>query len=220
MINRRIITIPPGFMRNIEVNWDIDWRGQSPRAKVNGATEDVLSAYPLWVGTPTISLRREHILAWRAIRAQAQGRANLYRIRMCDPLGSHLTGAAQSGVPFSDDQPFASGLGFENRPFMTAVSGVSRGSETMVVSGTPPRQGQIISHNDWPYLVTSVLAVSGGDHRITFQMPLYAAIPAGDPVYLDGSSLFEAADADMGAAPYGPGFHTTARLSFRQYINR
>lgn len=221
MINRSIITIPVGFLRHLDFNWDIDWRSQSPRAKLDGSSEDVLNAYPLWVGGSRVSLRQGDILTWRAIRARAQGRANLYRVRMCDPLSSHKSSPqVQNGIPYSDNQPFSTGLGFEYRPFVTAVSNVARGAEVMTVSGAVPRLGQIISHDDWPYIVTSVTTLSGGDHRVTFQMPLCAPIPAGATVFLDGSGLFEAVDPDMGAAPYGPGFHATTQLAFRQYINR
>jgi len=220
MINRRIITIPPRFLREIEFNWDIDWRGQAPRARLNGTSEDVLSAFPMWVGSPVISLRREQILTWRAIRASAQGRANLYRVRMCDPLGRSGASSDLDGIPFSTEEPFSNGLGFEYRPFCRAVGAVTRGSETMVLAGDAPKVGQMISHDDWPYVVTSVLTQGDGTHLVGFQMPLYANIPDDDPVFLDGRGLFEASDSDMGAVPYSATSHTRARLSFRQYITR
>jgi len=226
-MRRPIITVPPGFLRKLSVEWDIDWRGQSLGDNSGGNTQSVFNRFPRWVGSPEVLIGRAEIGRWRAIRAAAQGRAGIYRVSMCDPaiFRDADTGASVPvfGIPFSEDnQPFSTGQGFAYEPVCVAASAAAAGATQIRVgdADAPPVVGQIMSHNLWPFAVTSVTELAGGEYEIGVQMPLREAIPAGADIKLRGEGLFEAVEDSMGRHKYGPGYASRVPLSFREVLNR
>ena len=172
-MQRPIITIPAGFLHFLDVDWDIDWRGQPPGNDTGGGTSVVYNRFPRWIGSPSIVLQGEAIAQWRAIRAQAQGRVGIYRLPMVDPIG-FTSGAAPSGTSFAGGASFASGVGFASEPACFAVTDVSAGAVQIRVENAEvaPVVGQIMSHKLWPFLVTWVSEVSAGVYDLGIQMPL------------------------------------------------
>lgn len=219
-MQRHIITIPPGFLRLLRVDWDIDWRGQSSGDRTDGSTQVVYNRFPRWVGRPEIFLQGAQVARWRAIRGAAQGRVGVYRIRMCDPVG--FTDASLGDqIPYSNGLPHSTGAGFEYAPICTASLAAAAGAtELRVAAGVAPNVGQIMSHDDWPFLVTSVETVSAGVYDLGVQMPLRAAIAAGDPINMQGTGLFEATDDTMGNPSYAAARVATVGLSFQEVLVR
>jgi hypothetical protein len=220
-MQRPIVTIPAGFLHLVDANWDIDWRGQPPGNDTGGGTSVVYNRFPRWVGSPSIVLQGDAIAQWRAIRAQAQGRVGIYRLSMVDPVGSTSV-AAPGGTSFEGGASFASGVGFASEPACFAVADVSAGAVQIRVDTAEfaPVVGQIMSHKLWPFVVTWVLEVSAGTYDLGIQMPLRAAITAGDIIKLEGEGLFEAVEDGMGAAGYDVDLVARPRLNFREVLNR
>ena len=226
-MQREIVTIPASLFRELKMTWDIDWRGQPGGQSNTGISQTVYNAFPRWVGQPEVFLNGSAITQWRAIRAQAQGRVGVYRVPMCDPLGFSMADTGQSfptGIPFSNGQPFSTGFGFAYEPFAVAASAASAGATQIRVDvsavGVAPKTGQIMSHSEWPFMVTWVTEVSTDVYDIGIQMPLRAAIAVDDPVLMQGVGLFEAIDEGMGNPVYGATQFSTVRLSFREVLNR
>lgn len=225
-MERTIVTIPPGLLTHLNVNWDIDWRGQSSGDLNDGTTQTVFNAFPRWVGSPKVFLYREAIAQWQAIRDQAQGRVGIYRMRMLNPAAFSATNAFPTGVPFSNGQPFSTGYGFEYESIGYGMAAASAGATELQLSSEfgLPNVGQIMSHDDWPFRVTSVTddGTSGDEQHatITLQMPLRKAIAADDPISLVGTGLFESAEEGMGNPAYGVDQISQISLSFREVLNR
>ena len=228
-MKRSIITLPPQLLKWLVRSWDIDWRGQGAGDFTSGVTRTLYAGFPRWVVESPIILEREQILQWRAIRAAAQGRRHIYRIRMYDPQGFSLseTGGTEggSGTPFSEGQYFETGFGFEYNPFALAVGAHAAGAEEIRVdvsscNDVAPKQGQIMSHNDWPFEVTWVQHVSGTVYDIGIQMPLRSAIADEDPVLMRGVGRFEAMDEGMGNPAYDPTRFSRPQLRFQEVLAR
>lgn len=230
-MKRSIVTVPAHVMRHLSVNWDIDWRGRGAGDATSGLTRTVYDGFPRWTGSPEIFVRKETLRLWRAVRAQAQGRRNIYRIEMVDPVGfrPQETGAStatiRDGLPFGNGATFASGAGWRYAPFALAVGAHAKGAEEMRVDvescgGVAPKVGQIMSHDDWPFTVTWVQPVGGTVYDIGVQMPLRAAVRDSDPVLMRGVGRFEAAEEGMGNPSHGPALFSRPQLSFREVLAR
>jgi len=223
-MQRRIITIPPGLLRFLSLDWTIDWRGQSTGQSNAGHSKLVYNAFPIWVGSPQVVLSDAGLAQWRAVNLQAQGRVGLYRIEMRDPIGFRIPGESRKGNAFSNGAFFNTGVGVAFQPFGLAVGAVAAGSEQMRIDVSPtgiaPRQGQIMSHDDWPFAVTWVDHVSGDIYDVGLQMPLRTAIADDATINLRGHGLFEATDDLMGRAEYNINRVARPRLSFREVLNR
>lgn len=219
-MQRPIITIPDGFLRHLRMNWDIDWRGQGAGETTGGNTQVVFNAFPRWIGQPEVFLHGAEITQWRAIRAQAQGLLGIYRVEMIDPLG-FTDPMIGSTIPFSTGQTFSTGQGFAYSPFVTAMVDVPAGASEIVVTATAaPVVGQIMSHKDWPFVITYVTPEGGSYYRLGVQMPLRAAITAGDLLDLRAFGLFEVTEGAAGNPAYGASRVSTISLSFREVLNR
>lgn len=222
-MQREIVTIPPNLLRVLSVDWDIDWRGQSLGDVNSGAGATVYNAFPRWTGSPSIVLAEQEITQWRAIRAQAQGRVGIYRMEMCDPIGFASSELYPSGVPFSNGEVFSTGVGFAYNPSCQAVNAAVRGATEIridVAGHAAPVVGQIMSHDDWPFVVTWVALVSGEVYDLGIQMPLRAAIAADDLINLRGVGRFEVADPRAGNPAYGLQRVSRIQLSFREVLTR
>lgn len=225
-MHRAVINVPRGLFRAFEIDWDIDWRGQSVGQDNNGVTKTVYNAFPRWVGSPSIVLGSAFVAQWRAIRASSQGVVGVYRLPMVDPVADARLGASDAirlnGVPFSAGQRFSTGKGFEYVPFIVNAALAKAGDVhlSLVLSddGNLPVVGQFISHNDFPYLVTWVTPGGSGEFEVGIQMPLRRDIPSGAEIQLAAYGLFEAADEGMGNPAYGNDLVSRPRLAFREYL--
>ncbi|MGY9046059.1 hypothetical protein P775_14270 [Puniceibacterium antarcticum] len=209
-MNRKIINIPPDLIRFTSVDWDIDWRGQSIGGN-DGVDQVVFNRFPRWIGSPDMVLPGPQAARWRGIRAAAQGRSHVLRVPMIDPvaydrLANVPRDVRERGLPFSTGERLSTGYGFTYDAAVNAVGDAPKGAELLQVrQGTHlrPVVGQIMSAADLPFIVTSVRDLGAGDLELGVQMPLRAAIKAGDRVSLCGWGLFELA-GDMSARPeYG-----------------
>lgn len=219
-MQRAVVTLPAGFLKFLQVDWDIDWRGQGLGENTGGGSTVVFNRFPRWVGAPSVFLEGAALAQWRAIRAAAQGRVGIYRLPMVDPIGSD--GVSDADLPFSDGASFASGHGFASEALGFAALAADPGAERIRVEGAPvaPRAGQIMSHGLWPFVVTWVQEVSAGVFDLGIQMPLRGAMAAGDPVRLEGMGLFEAIEDGMGRVSYGLDRAAQVKLNFREVLNR
>lgn len=229
-MRRDVVTVPRGLLRFLDMSWDIDWGGQGLGQNNAGNGQIVFNRFPRWIGQPRILLHREQVLAWRAVRAQAQGRVGLYRVPLTDPLGFKLTDAGASeatietGLPFADGAYFTDETGWAYEPFVTVSGAAAAGAteitiDTAPVPGFVPKVGQIMSHEDWPFQVQSVVDAGSGLFDLTVQMPLRAAIPSGDLVYLGAWGLFEANDGS-GNPGYAPALVSRPTLEFTEALRR
>ncbi|MFC4668920.1 hypothetical protein ACFO5X_10175 [Seohaeicola nanhaiensis] len=229
-MDRQIITVPRELMRVMNSSWDIDWRGQSMGETTGGMNRTVFTAFPRWMGAPSLYLRRETILSWRALKLAAQGQVNIYRLSMIDPIGFDFQGAVwgagigAEGIPFDEGVTFDEGVGFDFQPTCTAVNGAAAGATQLRVNITPagivPRVGQIMGHGDWPFAVVAVSMVSAGVYDLRIQMPLRAAIAAGDMILHEGVGLFEVAEEGGGDLSYEFKHEARPVFRFREVLTR
>lgn len=231
-MKRDVVTLPPSLLRAVRFVWDIDWRGQSAGASLTGGTTTVFNAAPRWVGQPVFAVNGVAIAQWRAVRAAARGRAHLYRLPLIDPIGARDmvpdlgADAARLGLPLAKGQRLANGAGIAWRPCLRCVGGgAAAGATDMVVDASraprPPYVGQILSHDYWPFVVTSVLPGSVADrYDITLEMPLRGEIPENDAVDLIAHGLFEATDDTSGPADYDRQMRARPQLSLVEALVR
>ncbi|MGB1215864.1 MAG: hypothetical protein ACPG4X_21020 [Pikeienuella sp.] len=226
-MERPVIEIPVSFFLKLNMDWDIDWRGQSVGEATGGNTQVVYNRFPRWIGTPEVFLYGDKIRQWRALRARAQGRVGIYSIAMCDPAGyiDVNAGLFETGIPFSNGEPFSTGFGWEYRPYFMAVSDYGPGATTIRVdvgpmNGAVPLEGQIMSHNDWPFIVDHVANVSGDIYDLAIQMPLRSTIAIDDRIDLMPRGRFEAIEDMMGNPAYGASRTSKIRLQFREVLTR
>ncbi|WP_323764597.1 hypothetical protein [Marinovum sp.] len=229
-MQREIVDVPRGLLRLLEVDWDIDWRGQGLRDSADGVSTAVINRFPRWIGSPRVVLEGDRLRAWRAIRAEAQGLVGLYRVPMVDPVGYDYrqavedAGIAPAGVPFSTGESFSHGHGFAYDPVAQATADFAAGAPEITIdtasAGALPRVGQILSHDDRPFLVTAILTTSGTECTIRIQLPLRTDLPEGGLVQMQARGIFEAAEQQMGNPSYGLDLVSRVRLSFREYLGR
>lgn len=229
-MTRQIITTPTNFLRLSTVEWDIDWRGQSTSEFNSGITRTVHRGFPRWIGNSSFSLYRSDIAIWNAIRDTAQGRWGMYKIRMVDVASFNLydvgtTTEIEQGKQTDEGNYFSNGYGTEYEPFALADAAASAGADEIRVDttscgGLVPAQGQIMSHNWWPFRVSWVRPVSGNVYRLGVQMPLREAIADGQVILMRGVGLFEAAEEATGVAGYGTDRFTRAQMRLVEVIGR
>ena len=219
-MQRPIVTLPAGFLKFLQVDWDIDWRGQGLGENTGGGSSTVFNKFPRWIGAPAIFLEGAELAQWRGIRAMAQGRLGIYRLPLVDPIG--FCGASGAEQPFADGTSFASGEGFAAEPLCFAAKAAGRGAVQIRVTGldAAPRIGQIMSQGLWPFIVTWVMEVSAGVYDLGVQMPLREALAAGDPIRLEAMGLFEAVEGGMGRVAYDVSRAAQVKLNFREVLSR
>ncbi|EBA08952.1 hypothetical protein [Sagittula stellata] len=230
-MQRPIVTLPPAFLRVLNVDWDIDWRETSLGDFNEGTTRTQFSGFPRWIGAPKVKLGRAQLGQWRAIRAMAQGRRGIYRIRMDDPAVFPISATGAGGTVIAQGKPsaagnlFTNGRGWEYAPFALAAGDHAAGAEAIRVdvtscNGFVPVVGQIMSHASWPFQVTYVRARGGAVFELGVQMPLRAAIAQGDILQLRGVGVFEAAESGMGRIDYDRSHRAMPELRFMEVPGR
>lgn len=215
---RAQITVPRVLMRAAVCNWDIDWRGQPPAQDVGGGEQIVYNAFPRFIGSPQIILPRQMIGAWRALRAQAQGRVNAWVVPMIDPV-SYAVGR---GSWQSDWEAYLAGQYVEPRPKVVATAAASAGATTITVDETgaqePVRIGAYLSYDDWPFIVT---ARSGSGAAVTLTVAmLRTAIPDEAEIDLYARGVFVSVDDAAGGAQYALNGPMAVQPSFVEWVTR
>lgn len=217
-MNTQIIDLPRIFMRAMQYDWDIDWSGQSAGPGLDASDQLVLNRFPRFVGNPTLVLPRPMIGHFRAIRAQAHGRANAWRLRMVDPVSNQLGGANWR------DQwaAYLAGDYIEARPQIVTTASAAAGDTEIGVDETsalrPVPVGAYLSYDDWPFIVTGR---SGSGSAVTLQVEmLRTAIPSGGSIDLSARGLFKTTDGMAGNPIYGAPRSASAELSFVEWITR
>ena len=221
-----IITMPWSLVVAQEFNWDIDWRGQGAQETNAGSRQIVYNQFPRWYGKPKLTLEGENIRLWRAIRAEAQGRFNVYRIPMIDPMTFDFNSIPLSeqniGVENAEGVLFSTGYGYEYQPFILALANASVGATTLDVdtsgfSAFVPKAGHIYSHNDFPFIVTSVTELATNQYRLTVRMAVRSAITAGDVIRLIPYGLFVAEDDLTGRVTFDGARYAQPEFAFVEY---
>jgi len=216
---RDIITIPPDLCRVTAFDWDIDWRTQPGGETTAGNSQIYQQGFPRWFGNLPLVLTPSLILRWRAVRAHARGRLGLYKVTMPD----WLIGVPGEGQPWYDGQPWGNDEFWESNPLWLFAANAPRGSSTIRVTvpeGMPaPQQGRIVSHNDWPTIITSVAEISA-QWELTIARPLIEAAVSGDPLSLRPTGIFEAISDGTGNPAYDLDRVARPVMEFREYLNR
>lgn len=213
-----IITIPHGVMRVLNCDWDIDWRSQSAGEGVDGGEQIFESPFPRWIGSPQLVLHDEALRLWRATRAKARGRVNVYRVPMIErgtPPSAHGQTDLHGGPLVGD---------FGDGPTAVLAANAAAGATQITVTEEffPALVGSFISIADWPYIVVAREAVAGTGHgwRLTIEMPLRRPAVAGAVVNLVAHGLFRARDDTMGNPETGLDGVARPQLSFAEWIGR
>lgn len=212
-----IIDIPLLFWRLTEVNWRIDWRGQGEVSGLNGSDQIILNAFPRFVGSAPLVLPPQMMLAWRALMTKGAGRANVYRVRMLDPVAQ--------AVPYqgwaSNWADYQSGYYVEYRPQVTCT-GAAAGAETITVDerglSEPIKIGSYLSYDDWPFAVTG--RSGSGAAAVLEVAQLRRAIPAGASIDCIARGLFRATSDETGQMSYGIDRVATPTLDLVEWITR
>ncbi len=223
-MERPIVTLPRDFAMKLNMSWDIDWRGQPSGEQTDGNTQVVYNAFPRWIGSPEYFIKGAEILTWRALRARAQGRRGIYIVDMCDPLSFTPTQSHPTGIPFSNNEPFSSGYGWEYIPALfahrTAEIGDTRVRINANDASITPVPGMILSHDDWPFVVTFVTNVAGNIYDLDIQMPLRSDIAVGDVIRLQPRGRFEVIEDTAGNPSYSSSRVSRIKLEFREVLTR
>lgn len=211
---RPVITLPPDLGVGV-FDWDIDWREQSAGTSVAGRRNIALGSLPRWVGAPSVELMPDAVGMFRAHRLAGRGQTGIFRMTMVDRAvfdhGDHDT------VLFGDDGLFSDGTGFAfDHIVQTAVAASAGDTEITVDMSTASAeimQGQILSHNDWPFAVVSIT-----DDVLRVEMPLRRDIPAGDVILLRGRGLFEMVEPMTGNPSYGPRRQVRSEFRLQEWL--
>jgi hypothetical protein len=216
---RQIITVPRQLCRVSAFDWDIDWRNQPGGEATNGNTMVMSAGFPRWVGTMPLVLPPSLVLAWRAVRAHARGRMGLYLITMIDSLAPYPA----DGQPWANGEPWANDENWEGDPVWLFAVAALRGASTIRVTipaGMPdPIQGQIVSHEHWPTIITSV-EKDGAQWVLTIARPLIVDAGLGNSLSLRPTGIFEAVSDVTGNPTYGLGRVSRPVMELREYLNR
>lgn len=200
---RPLVTISPCLFRNVEIDWDIDWRAQSTGLSTSGRRHVHLGLLPRWVGAPRAMMDAQQIADWRAHRWAGRGAVAIYRVAMTDPVVWRVP-LPDDGAAFSDGSLFSDGSGWDDAPKAPCVGGVVPGDTEIVLDESsapqPVAVGQILSYGDLPFGVTWREDLGGGHVRLGVEMPIRIIIPAGGLVDLVGKGLFELVDPAQGNA--------------------
>jgi len=219
MMERPIVNLPTALCRLTGVDWFPNWREQSAGTGTGGRRNIVLGALPRWEGAVPVVLPPSLIGQWRAMLLTLRGQTGILRVRMFDRAVSLATEGAPVG--FDDGAFFDDGAGFDSFPVALALRDAPAGASVIDIDETgvavPVAVGQILSHGDWPFAVTSRQPLGGGIVRLGVAMPLRAAIPAGDPVDLIGAGLFELAETG-GVPAYGLDRVTRPALRLSEWL--
>lgn len=226
-MERPVITVPRDLLRQTDMNWRIDWRGQESGTTIGGNPIGVVNAFPRWIGEANLSLHRDAVRRWRAVVGQAQGRLGVFRLPINDPVGFNWKGAAgalaANGAQLDNDQYLTTGNGIAYVPMALAVGSVSAGATEFRVDVSPcgiaPVDGQIMSADDWPFMVSWVQPVSGTLYDIGVQR-LATSIEDGGVINMQGHGRFEMRDEGQGNAAYGPDRHSTPTLAVQEVLRR
>ncbi len=222
-MSRQIVTVPRALMRRSSVfDWDLDFRSQSAGPGTDGGEQVVLSRAPRFTGACELTLTRDTIAQWRAVRAAARGRVNALRIPMVDRRGWRQAGDA---VTFSEGETFSAGEGFAYEPACRALTSAAAGDAHLDVdwldNAVPPLQGMFLSYRDWPMIVTSVIPLSAfaATYRLTVER-LAVAVPADALVNLRATGLFLFTEDTAAALSHGPTGAATPRVSVIEWVTR
>jgi len=213
-----IVDVPLLFMRMTTVPWRIDWRGQGELSGLDGSAQFIYNAMPRFVGSVTPVLPPKMVLAWRAIIARGQGRANAYRVRMLDPLAGQSRAASWS----MDWRAYHAGIYVEPRPQAICIGGASAGATEITIDETtlrmPVRVGSYLSYGDWPMVVTGR---SGAGAAVVLTVDLLRTdIPDGAAIDCIARGLFRASDDASGWPVYGVDRVATPTLDLVEWITR
>lgn len=152
---------------------------------------------------------------FRAHRLKARGMTGIFRMVMIDT--ALFDEPILDDVPFDDGAFFDDGAGWAGEYEVRCDAGAKAGDTTIVVNiGTangPIVQGQILSHNDYPFVVTSIY-----NGELEVEMPLRADIPAGDMIRLQGRGLFEMVQPMTGNPTYGPGRISATTMELQEWL--
>lgn len=225
---REILTLPRSLLRSTRINWVLDQRGQDAGPTTNSINQMFFSAFPRFVGTPRLRLRREDVLHWRAVVSMARGRERVLRVPMIDPLGTDwdaMAGAnAATGVSFAGGALFAGGKGFAYQPFGLAVGAHAMGATQITVDYSPTgvavKMGQRLSHDDWPFEVVAVLSEAGTEQVLQVEPALRCAVADGGIVLFEAHGLFELVDPGGASPSYGQDHRATPEVALREVLTR
>lgn len=217
MVNN-VITIPHGVMRVLNCDWQIDWRSQSAGEDVDGGEQIFASPFPRWIGSPQLVLEGQALRLWRATRARARGRVNVYRVPLLERDGVPTAYGQRDSL----GQPLNGNYGDGPTAALTANAPAGATQITVTEEFFPALVGSFISIADWPYIVVAREAVAGTGHgwRLTIEMPLRRAALAGATVNLCAHGLFRATEDGMGNPEFGVDGFATPQLSFAEWIGR
>lgn len=227
MIQPKIVTIQRSLMIASSFNWDIDWRGKSTGDTNGGISEVVYSNFPRWYGSPRLGLCDDVIRQWRAIRATARGRVNVYRIPLIDEHGYAKKISAKifdlnrsqgiSGLVFNNYMPT------EYQPFMLVKQTALKGATSIVLDASPvedyvPHVGEILSNRDWPFIVTEVYETGDREYTVTVEPPLRVDVPAGEIIDIVPYGLFKATSDTTGNPSYSINARSTPTFDFVEWL--
>ncbi len=214
-MQRRIITIPPSQNQTV-FDWNIDWREQSSGTSVAGRRNININSFPRWIGNPSFNAYDKGIGAFRAHILRGRGMTGVFRITMLDR--QVFCAPKKAAIQFSDGTLFADGTGFADEYTVRCDAGASRGDEVITVNmdtaNGPISQGQVLSYDDFPFAVTSIIG-----SELEIEMPLRSDIPAGALIQLQGRGLFEMVSPMQGNPAYSARQRlTSASMQLQEWL--
>lgn len=229
-MTRPMVTVPQSLLHQIDLDWRIDWRGQSAGEFNSGVSGTHYAGFPRWVGAPSFFMNAGELRKWRAISAHARGRTSVYRVRMFDPVAFDMDAAGASatviatGKTTTDGNYFTNGKGWEYDPFCLCETAAEKGATTLRVdvascNDVAPVEGQIMSVDLWPFTVTSVLPVGGTVYEIGISMALRTDVAVGRYIKMRGEGLFELIDG-TGNPAYNANRFSRPQMEFVEALAR
>lgn len=223
----KIVTIQRSLMTASVFDWDIDWRGKSAGDTNAGSSEVVYGTFPRWIGSPQLNLCQETLPQWRAIRASARGRVNVYRVPLIDASGYAKKMTAQifdlAGQKGVNGLSFSNQLPTEFQPFVLPKVAVLKGANSVIIDTTPvpdyvPHVGEILSNKDFPFIVTEVLLTGTNEYTLSVEMPFREAIAAGEAIDVIPYGLFKVASDTSGNPSYDVNFRSAPKFDFVEWM--
>lgn len=222
-----IVDFPTGLRISDRTDPMLVSASRSPGAAINGFEQVISPLSQRWEWTVSIPVfTAAHARSLRILLAQANGRFNYIRMRICDQYrmsASEIDAAGGGFVPHSDDAPFSDGSEYHGGVSTPLGVNMQAGETSVTIDpGFTPSAGVFFSINDWLYVIDKVDDPIADEtaRTVHFSPPLNEGALVGDEFNFDAICLWRLATDREGLANLQQGKFGVVTLNLVEPIGR